>query len=236
MTEVSLRRLAAALVLALLGACAGEGPLTAKTGGVSSQVIVGDVTLLIPSPPGLVPLAAVRGEERHWVEALVLARTAPKARVLAAFIQPDGFTVEQGAVSEAWIERGMEGGDVSLDEFRFVKRLFAIMVVGEAARHHPGSATVAMFGDTPRSLQLSVIQTPRGTAPPGAQALGLILVKGRVMCLETFGATTRFGGVDGLQQFHSRWMRAVIEANTTEAERNESPGEVPAPPLRLPEA
>jgi hypothetical protein len=56
------------------------------------------------------------------------------------------------------------------------------------------------------------------------------------MCLETFGATTRFGGVDGLQQFHSRWMRAVIEANTTEAERNESPGEVPAPPLRLPEA
>lgn len=236
MTAMSLRRLAAALVLALLGACAGEGPLTAKTGGDPSRVIVGDVTLLIPSPPGLVPLAVVRGEERHWVEALVLARTAPKARVLAAFIQPEGFTVEQGAVSEAWIERGTEDGDVSLDEFQFVKRMFAIMVARETARHHPGAATVAMFGDTPRSLQLSVIRTPRGTTPPGAEALSLVLVKGRVICLETFGATTRFGGVDGLQQFHARWMRGVIEANTTEAERNERPGEVPAPTLRLPEA
>jgi hypothetical protein len=231
-----LRCLGAVVLLAALAACTTEGPLTAKTAGDATKVAVGGVAFVLPPPTGFVPLAAVRGEERLWVEALVFARASPARHVLAAYIQPEGFTVEHGAVSEVSIERAMEDGDMSLEQFQVAKRFFAALVAGRAAGRRPPPVSVAVFADTPRSVQLAIVEARRERVPQGASAISLILVKGRVLHLDTFGATTRFGSVDGLQQFHARWVRAVIEANTTEAERRETPRESPAPAAPLPEA
>jgi hypothetical protein len=218
--------LAAVLSALMLFGCAARTPLRGDIEARSDHVLVGAVLIQLPPPRGMSRLDELKRPEAHLIGQAIIASAPASVRVLRVYVNPEQFQLDKFSLTAIVnVERDLEYVDVSLDAFQARKADLRAVVTSQDARRQYGLAALTLYDETARSIQVTAAQAPPGDEPTVA-AISLLLVRSRVLGLYTITAPVSVAEVEALQRLHADWVQSILEANTTESEREPRPGEL----------